>query len=143
MRMMVSDEGLATAAAGGDGDAFATLLERHYDRIFRMAFRLTGARDQAEDLTQDICAALPTKLSNFRGSSKFTTWLWRVTVNANHDRRRRMATHARHADGWGDWEINRRAANGELGDVAGERPFDPCLAADELGGIAGKFLSER
>ena len=113
MRMDVSDEILAEQSANGDGAAFSTLLARHYDGLFRLAFRLTGARDQAEDLTQDICAALPAKLSGFRGESKFTTWLWRVAVNAAHDRRRRAATRARHADGWGDWEVNRRAANTE------------------------------
>lgn len=109
MRMKVSDEILAGAAANGDAEAFSTLLARHYDGLFRLAFRLTGARDQAEDLTQDICAALPAKLAGYRGEARFTTWLWRVAVNAAHDRRRRAATQARHADGWGDWEVNRRA----------------------------------
>ena len=117
MRMTASDENLAKAAADGDAAAFSALVERHYDALFRFAFRLTGARDQAEDLTQDICAALPAKIASFRGSAKFTTWLWRVTVNANHDRRRRAATHARHADGWGDWEKNRRAANDEAAEA--------------------------
>ena len=110
MRMKVSDKELARAAANGDASAFATLLTRHYDALFRLAFRLTGARDQAEDLTQEICATLPVKLAGFRGKAQFTTWLWRVAVNAAHDHRRRAATHARHADGWGDWEVNRRAA---------------------------------
>ncbi len=113
MRMDVSDENLAKAAAGGDGAAFAALLERHYDRIFHLAFRLTGAGDRAEDLTQDICAALPEKIRRFEGRSSFTTWLWRVTVNAAHDQRRRAQTHARHAEGWGDWERARQASNTE------------------------------
>ena len=51
MRMKTSDETLAGAAAAGDAEAFSALLERHYDRIFRLAFRLTGARAEAEDLT--------------------------------------------------------------------------------------------
>lgn len=115
--MEADSEALALAAANGDGGAFSTLLERHYDALFRLCFRLTGARAEAEDLTQDICAALPAKLSGFRGQARFTTWLWRVTVNAAHDRRRRAATHARHADGWGDWEKNRRAADGETAEA--------------------------
>ena len=109
MRMSVSDESLASAAANGDGTAFGILLERHYDRLFALCFRLTGVRAEAEDLTQDICAALPTKLLNFRAEARFTTWLYRVTVNAAHDRRRRIATHTKAADGWGDWEIARQA----------------------------------
>lgn len=113
MRMQTPDEALASAAAGGDRDAFAALLERHYERIFGLAFRLTGTRAEAEDLTQDICLALPAKLGSWRGEARFTTWLYRVTVNAAHDRRRRAASRAKAADGWGDWEVNRRAGIAE------------------------------
>lgn len=108
--MESSDESLARAAAGGDRAAFATLAGRHYDRVFRLAFRLTGSRAEAEDLTQDICIALPARLAGWRGEARFSTWLYRVVVNAAHDRRRRNAARARAADGWGDWESGRRAA---------------------------------
>ncbi|OYX43697.1 MAG: RNA polymerase subunit sigma-70 [Rhodobacterales bacterium 32-67-9] len=107
--MQTPDEALASAAAGGDRDAFAALLSRHYDRIFGLCFRLTGVRAEAEDLAQDICCALPAKLGSYRQAARFTTWLYRVTVNAAHDRRRRIATHRKAADGWGDWEVARRA----------------------------------
>jgi RNA polymerase sigma-70 factor (ECF subfamily) len=108
MLMDTPDEILANAAAGGDRAAFAVLVQRHYDRVFGLAYRLTGARAEAQDLTQDICAALPAKLQHWRGEARFTTWLYRVVVNAAHDRRRRQATHARAATGWGDWEIARQ-----------------------------------
>lgn len=111
--METGDTGLALAAADGDRDAFSALLARHYDGLFRVCFRLTGRSDAAEDLTQDICLALPAKLGNFRGEAKFTTWLYRVAVNAAHDARRRAATRAKAADGWGDWEVNRRAAQAD------------------------------
>ena len=111
MLMKTDDDTLALAAAGGDAGAFATLIDRQYDRLFRLCFRLTGSQAEAEDLTQDICAALPARLRGFRGEARFTTWLYRLCVNAAHDRRRRAATHARAAEGWGDWELNRRAAN--------------------------------
>ena len=111
--MTASDEDLARAAAAGDGAAFASLLDRHYDRLFRLCFRLTGARAEAEDLAQDICAALPAKLRGFRGEARVTTWLWRVAVNAAHDRRRRRATFARASEGWGDWEVARRETQAE------------------------------
>ena len=109
MRMKTSDEELAIAASTGDGEAFASLLDRHYDRIFAFCFRMTGTKADAEDLTQDICAALPTKLRSYQGRSKVTTWLYRVAVNAAHDRRRRIASHTKAATGWGDWEVNRQA----------------------------------
>lgn len=113
MRMTTSDEDLAQAAANGDGTAFADLLARHYDRIFALAFRLTGQRAEAEDLTQDVCAALPAKMTRYTATARFTTWLYRVVVNAAHDRRRRAASRSKAADGWGDWEQNRQAANRE------------------------------
>lgn len=109
MRDTVSDETLALAAAGGDREAFSRLLSRVYDRVFALAFRLTGSRAEAEDLTQDVCAALPGKLQGFDGRARLTTWLYRVVVNAAHDRRRRAASHARAAVGWGDVELSRRA----------------------------------
>ena len=111
MLMKTSDTMLARAAADGDSAAFATLIERQYDRLFRLCFRLTGSTADAEDLCQDICAALPGKLRGFRAEASFTTWLYRVCVNAAHDRRRRAATHANAAQGWGAWELNRRAAD--------------------------------
>lgn len=107
--MKTEDTELALAAAGGDGEAFGLLIERSYDRLFRLCFRLTGTQSEAEDLTQDICAALPSKLARFEGQSAFSTWLYRVAVNAAHDRRRRAASHSKAALGWGDWEIGRHA----------------------------------
>ena len=103
------DGDLVRAAAGGDREAFGELLAVHYDRIFRLCFRLTGRREEAEDLTQDICLALPGKLKSFRGRARVTTWLYRIAVNAAHDRRRRSASRTKAAEGWGDWETNRRA----------------------------------
>ncbi len=113
MDMTVSDETLARAAADGDAEAFGLLLEHVYDRLFALCFRLTGSKAEAEDLTQDICAALPAKLTGFRGQSRVTTWLYRVAVNAAHDRRRRQATQARMSAGWGDWEVARQDAIAE------------------------------
>lgn len=108
MLMNTPDETLATAAAAGDRAAFAVLVQRHYDRVFGLAYRLTGLRAEAEDLTQDICAALPAKLQHWRGEARFSTWLYRVVVNAVHDQRRRQATRAKAGIGWGDWEIARK-----------------------------------
>jgi RNA polymerase sigma-70 factor (ECF subfamily) len=109
MRMMTSDESLARAAAGGDGAAFASLVERHYELVFRVAWRILGNRADAEDLAQDVCVALPGKLRNYRGEARYTTWLYRVTVNAARDLFRRSAARARAGDGWGDLEALARA----------------------------------
>lgn len=115
--MQTSDTSLAKAASEGDRAAFSSLLDRHYDRLFRLCFRLTGSTSDAEDLTQDICAGLAAKLTGYRGEAQFSTWLYRVAVNAAHDRRRKLASHTRAAEGWGSWEVNRRAADAEAADA--------------------------
>ncbi len=81
------DRGLALAAASGDGAAFAVLLDRNDDGLFRLCFRLTGRRETAGDLTRDTCLALPATLQNFRGEAKSTTWLYRVAVRTPFIRR--------------------------------------------------------
>lgn len=111
--MDTRDEILAQAAARGDRAAFAALVARHYDRLLGFAWRMTGSRAEAEDLAQDICVALPRKLAGWRAEARFTTWLYRVAVNAAHDRRRRQAVRDRVASGWGDWELARQDAMAE------------------------------
>lgn len=106
--MQSPDETLAEAAKSGDRAAFAALLERHYPRILALGWRLTGSQPEAEDLAQDICEALPRKLLNWKHEARFTTWLYRVIVNAAHDRRRRAAVRSKAAEGWGDYEIARQ-----------------------------------
>ncbi|MCL6699632.1 RNA polymerase sigma factor [Sphingomonas sp. NSE70-1] len=83
------DSSLIAAAAAGDRDAFAALLERHYDRIHGLAWQLTGSRADADDIAQDVCCALVEKIGSYRGDAKFTTWLYGITFNACSDWRRR------------------------------------------------------
>lgn len=97
---MAEDEALAEAAGRGDRAAFAALVERHYDRIFRFAWRLTGARDRAEDLAQDVCAKLPGALRSYRAEARFSTWLYRVALNAARDGARRENARARAMAGY-------------------------------------------
>ncbi|MBN8410654.1 RNA polymerase sigma factor [Halomonas cupida] len=111
-----TDIELVKGAAGGEREAFARLLSRHYDRLFALAWRLTGSRAEAEDLTQDICLALPDKLPSFDGRAAFSTWLYRVAVNAAHDRRRQQATRRKAAEGWEAWEQDRHRRNRQRDD---------------------------
>lgn len=116
--MTTDEDQLARAAAKGDAAAFAALIDRIYDRVFRLAFRLSGSREGAEDLTHDLCLALPNKLHSFRGEARFSTWLYRVVMNAAHDQRRRAATRGQAHDSWGDVEVMRRAEAEERADGA-------------------------
>ena len=89
------DSSLVAAAVAGNRDAFASLLERHYDRIHGLAWQLTGSRADADDIAQDVCCVLVVKIGSFRGEAKFSTWLCGITFNACRDwRRRRGSFHA-------------------------------------------------
>jgi RNA polymerase sigma-70 factor (ECF subfamily) len=83
------DSTLIAAAQAGDRDAFAALLDRHYDRIHGLAWQLTGSRADADDIAQDVCCTLVEKIGTFRGEAKFTTWLTGITFNSCRDWRRR------------------------------------------------------
>lgn len=109
MKMEPSDAELVDRALSGEEEGFKTLVLRHYDRIFRIGWRILGNQAEAEDLAQDVCAALPEKLEGFRRASRFTTWLHSVVVNAARDRLRRQGAQARAAAGWGEVERHRRA----------------------------------
>lgn len=106
-----TDGALARRAAAGDRDAFAALLERHYDRVYRISARVLGDADAAADLAQDVCVGLPAKLSSYRGESRFTTWLYRVVVNSARDALRRSAVRQRHERMYADVEALVRAGN--------------------------------
>ena len=84
-----TDETLVGRACAGNREAFTLLIERHYERIYRVGARVLNDAAAAEDLAQEICVGLVTKLASFRGGSRFTTWLHRVVVNAALDAMRR------------------------------------------------------
>ena len=86
----MTDLELAERTRDGDRDAFRKLLERHYDTAYRVALRFTGSRPDAEDIAQDVCLALVDKLRSFRAQSGFSTWFYRVVVNACRDHARRQ-----------------------------------------------------
>ena len=86
------DRDLVALASGGDRDAFEALLRRHYERVHRLAWRLTGSRADADDIAQDVCCALVEEIGGFRGEAKFATWLTGIVVNACRDHRRRGLT---------------------------------------------------
>ncbi|GBE44363.1 MAG TPA: RNA polymerase sigma factor [Rhizobiales bacterium] len=88
--MTNDDRELAERACTGDRAAFQQLLERHYDTAYRFAFRFTRNVEDAEDIAQDVCLGLARKLRSFRGKSQFTTWLYRVVVNACRDHARKL-----------------------------------------------------
>ena len=91
MRMITDDNELAFKAANADRQAFRVLLERHYDRIYRLALRYFGDVAEAEDVAQDVCLSLAKKLKSFRGDASFSTWLYRLVINRCRDHGRRKS----------------------------------------------------
>lgn len=80
-----SDEDLLEAFLGGNQTSFAELMRRHEDRIFALAFRMTGDRSDALDATQDAFISAFRQARSFRFDSAFGTWLYRIAMNACHD----------------------------------------------------------
>lgn len=70
------------ACLAGDGSAFDILVIRHQKAVERVCYRFTGNREDAADLTQEVFVKAYRSLPAFRGSSAFSTWLYRIAVNA-------------------------------------------------------------
>jgi RNA polymerase sigma-70 factor, ECF subfamily len=78
------------ACQQGDREAFHSLFEAYKDKVFSIAVYSSGGdRSVAEDVTQQVFLKLFTAIRQFRGESEFTTWLYRLVVNACLDERRR------------------------------------------------------
>ena len=85
------DRALLAAHVAGDPEAFGMLFARHRDRLWAVALRTTGDREEAADALQDALVAAFRRAGSYRGDAAVTTWLHRVVVNACLDRHRRQA----------------------------------------------------
>jgi RNA polymerase sigma-70 factor (ECF subfamily) len=89
------DEELITRAQRGDPAAFRDLVDRWHPRIYRWAIGHIGDPDDADDVTQQVLVRLHLRLGRFRGTARFSTWLYQVTRNAARDAHRRHARRVR------------------------------------------------
>ncbi len=78
---MPDEERLIARASTGDTGAFRQIYERHRQDVARLVYRMIGPRSELEDVIQEVFVQVYKSLKDFRGQSKFTTWLHRVTVN--------------------------------------------------------------
>jgi RNA polymerase sigma-70 factor, ECF subfamily len=83
------DAELLHAHVAGDRGAFAELVQRHRDRLWAVALRTVGDREEAADALQDALLSAYRAADRFRGESAVTTWLHRIVVNSCLDRIRR------------------------------------------------------
>lgn len=86
------DAALLARHVAGDRDAFGLLVDRHRDRLWAVALRTLGDREEAADALQDALVSAFRSAHTFQGRSAVTTWLHRIVVNACLDRARRAAT---------------------------------------------------
>lgn len=77
-----SERGLVQRAQRGDEQAFATLFQLHKRRVYSVCLQMTKDVADAEDLTQEAFLQVFRSVNSFRGDSAFSTWLYRVAVNA-------------------------------------------------------------
>jgi RNA polymerase sigma-70 factor, ECF subfamily len=71
----------------GDESAFASLVNAYKDLVFGLSFRLTGSRDLAEDLAQDVFLRVHRGLPYFRGEARLGTWIYRIVANLASEQR--------------------------------------------------------
>ncbi|RYE60399.1 MAG: RNA polymerase sigma factor [Oxalobacteraceae bacterium] len=81
-------EHLIRRVKAGDAEAYERLISEHYHFIYKTAFRWLGHKSDAEDVTQSVCMRLANSIGQFNGRSKFTSWLYRVTLNSVRDLQR-------------------------------------------------------
>jgi len=79
--LIESDYNLARAVANGNVNALGELYQRHYRQVYAVCLSMMRNPTDAEDLTQDVFVHLVRKIGSFRGESRFSTWLHRLTVN--------------------------------------------------------------
>lgn len=79
------ERALLKRAAAGDRAAFSDLLDAHYDMIYGAAYRWAGNQADAEDIAQDVCIKVGRAIRSFRMECKFSTWLYRIVLNAARD----------------------------------------------------------
>ncbi|KUJ67923.1 RNA polymerase subunit sigma [Streptomyces albus subsp. albus] len=87
-----SDAELLARHVKGEPEAFSELVRRHRDRLWAVALRTLGDREEAADAVQDALVSAYRAAHTFRGQSAVTTWLHRITVNACLDRARKAAS---------------------------------------------------
>jgi RNA polymerase sigma-70 factor (ECF subfamily) len=91
--MELTDRADVARARSGDADAYRALVERHSRSLFRLAFRMTGNEQDAEDVVQESFLRAYRQLGKFDERASFGTWLYRIAANCSLDlvraRRRR------------------------------------------------------
>lgn len=144
-----SDARLLEAFLDGQEAAFTELMRRHEGRIFALALRITGDRNDAMDATQETFITAFRKARSFRGDAAFGTWLYRIGMNACHDliRRRKPETLEEEPEAppsHGPRLDDSVAMRIDVGRALAELPVDYriAIAMHDLGGISYEEIAK-
>jgi RNA polymerase sigma-70 factor, ECF subfamily len=119
--MIDLDKQMLAKLRNRDERAFRELVDAHRDRVYNITYRMLGNRAEAEDVAQEVFIAVFKTIETFREESKFSTWLYRVTVNHCKNRIKYLAR--RHEKDRDELDEAAPAANNAvLGPNKGTRP---------------------
>jgi len=119
------DRNLVDRAKQGEHEAFATLVRRHQDRAFNLAYQMVRNREDALDISQEAFARAYTSLPTFKGEASFSTWLHRIVVNLAIDSLRRK-------------RVTGTASYDDTRAVPGEREAEPSTRDDPATALESK-----
>jgi len=133
--MELSDDQIIERTLAGETEAFSLLVQRWERPIYGLSLRMLGRDEDAQDVCQETFLAAFRNLRKFRGESKFSSWLYRIALNACHSRLRRSGTSAEQSIDAED-EAGRKH---ELADTASESLTDR-LYRDQRANIVRRAL---
>lgn len=102
----------------GDPDAFGDLVRRHHAMIHAMTYRMTGSAADADELAQETFVRAWQRIGQFRGDSKFSSWLYRIAVTTCLNWSERRARRNRRDE---RWELERERPAGTVEDDVSEK----------------------
>ena len=132
---MMSDEELVARSRGGDLDSFNQLVLRWERPIYALAYRVIGREEDARDVAQETFLRAFRALSGFKGQAKFSSWLYRITLNLCRDwiRRERRTPIAQAPEGIDLVEL--------AGEAVGTESIDELVSRKELGRAVAKAMA--
>jgi RNA polymerase sigma-70 factor, ECF subfamily len=98
LRRMDPTRALIERALGGDAGAFREIFVQHRGDVSRLVYRMLGPSPDVDDVVQDVFLHVYRSLASFRGDSRFSTWLYRLTVNVTRMHLRRARSRPKFSD---------------------------------------------
>jgi RNA polymerase sigma-70 factor (ECF subfamily) len=106
-RAVPLDAELVEGLRAGTGEAYETLISRFQQPVFNLVCRLTGSREEACDIVQEVFLKIFRNIGHFRSQSSLRTWIYRITVNEAWNHRRWFSRHQRQEVGMTEEEGGR------------------------------------